>query len=353
MRYLNLAILASTALSQIAPELANSNNMARQLADYPVEAYICLDDNSEVGSPAALTQGSFLQVCIKIDDSVITENVLVEDILSFVVSQPDGPGTDAETITNAVADPLTDKVCRESGICNVRTQLLSKFFTETISGDLRVDGVAILAIGNASLMPSSAPTVAVRRLRAPIRGLLSGDDVTAYVAAQQMKAHSEFGLDVGINNDSGGQDSSGLTIVVATIFFVLAAGSGFVGFIWSIIRSRKEEPKDIVDRKSSNASVGTSPSQASVCSSPPSQNESHLPSRRTTTTTTTETSRLFLWFMYRKKPRGEDTGITEQNSSNVSVGTPPSQNYVYSSSSSQHVSHCGAKDQQLDCIYVD
>jgi hypothetical protein len=56
MRYLNLAVLASTALSQSAPESANSNDMARQLTGL-LEAYICLDDNSEVGNPGALAQG--------------------------------------------------------------------------------------------------------------------------------------------------------------------------------------------------------------------------------------------------------------------------------------------------------
>jgi hypothetical protein len=80
---------------------------------------------------------------------------------------------------------LTDKVCRESGICNVKTQLLSKLFTDINPGDLRVDGVAILAFGKASLMPSSAPTpvTVTRRLRAPISGLLTGDDVKAFMAA--------------------------------------------------------------------------------------------------------------------------------------------------------------------------
>jgi hypothetical protein len=61
---------------------------------------------------------------------LIAENILVEDSLTFVVSQPTSSASDSETITNAVADPLTDKVCRESGLCNVKTQLLSKFFTE-------------------------------------------------------------------------------------------------------------------------------------------------------------------------------------------------------------------------------
>jgi hypothetical protein len=54
--------------------------------DYPVKAHICLDGNIEVESPATLTQGSVLQVCVRIDDTVVTEGILVEDIFTFVVS---------------------------------------------------------------------------------------------------------------------------------------------------------------------------------------------------------------------------------------------------------------------------
>jgi hypothetical protein len=75
-----------------------------------VEAYICLDDNSEVENPALFTQGSTLQVCVKIDETVATDNVLAEDILIFVISQPDGTAADSESITNTVSDPLTQKV---------------------------------------------------------------------------------------------------------------------------------------------------------------------------------------------------------------------------------------------------
>jgi hypothetical protein len=151
-----------------------------------------LDENSEVESPAAFAQGSILQVCVKIDGDVVTENILVEDILIFVVFQPDGTATDSDTITNAFPDPLTDEVRRESGNYNVKTPLLSKFLSDTNPADLRVDGVAILASGKASLMPSSAPTssTVTRRLRAPIRGLLTGDDVKACMAAKQNRDDS-------------------------------------------------------------------------------------------------------------------------------------------------------------------
>jgi hypothetical protein len=128
---------------------------------------------------------SAASLSVGVRSALIAENILDEDILTFVVSQPTSSSSDSKTITSAVADPLTDKVCRESGICNVKTQLLSKFFTETIPSDLQVDGVAILVFGRLSIMPSSAPTTADRRLRAPIRGLLSGDDVKAFMAAQE------------------------------------------------------------------------------------------------------------------------------------------------------------------------
>jgi hypothetical protein len=291
-------LTANFTLSGISADRTSADSEAADLKlDYPVEAYICLDDNSEVETPAALAQGSFLQVCVRIDGTVSTENIIVEDILTFVVSQPDGSASASETITNAVADPLTDKLCLENGICNVKTQLLSKFFVDTNPGNLQVDGVAILAFGKASLMPSSAPSAfGERRLRAPIRGLLSGDDVKAFMAAQQMNNNrdesgvsvvsvvagssqrmlqgadqSEFGLDVGlvgINGDFGDESSSssggGSAIAVATVLIFLAAGCGLGFFFFR--RNRKE--KDMSDLHSSG---GTHPGHASVYSSSSSQ----------------------------------------------------------------------------------
>ena len=228
-----------------------------------------MDDNSEVASPAALTQGSFLQVCIKSDETVVTENVLVEDILLFVVSQPNGSATtDSPPIVNAQADPLTDKVCREGGICNVKTQLPSKFFTGINPADLRVDGIALLAFGKASQMPSSAPSATVRRLRAPIRGLITGDDVKAFMEAQrnmqeeassavamavpdsgrmlQAAAQSEFGLQVGLVGINGevkgeGEGSSSSPAVAAIAVLVVLAGCVGLFFFFRAKKSRKEE----------------------------------------------------------------------------------------------------------------
>jgi hypothetical protein len=320
-------LTANFTLTGIAAERTSADSEAADIKlDYPVEAYICEDNNTLVSSPAALAQGSFLQVCVRIDESVSTDNILVEDILTFVVSQPLNPSSSpSETITNSVADPLTDKVCRESGICNVKTQLLSKFFTQTSPSDLQIDGVAILAFGQASLMPSSAPTgpPVARRLRAvPIRGLITGDDVKAFMAAQQKKLdnnnndsdnnrdesgvsvvsvvtdtaqrmlqegenQSDFGLEVGlqgINGESGDQGSSsdgGSSIIVAAVVLILLAAGGCFAFVACTRRNRKEEPKDIVDHDSRNANVGTYDShQASVYSSSSSQQASHFDYRQ-------------------------------------------------------------------------
>jgi hypothetical protein len=312
-------LTANFTLTEISADRTSADSEAAN-ADlaYPVEAYICLDDNSEVTNPEALAQGSFLQVCVRIDDSVATENILVEDILTFVVSQPDSTTTNSETITNAVADPLTDKVCLESGICNVKTQLQSKFFTDINPGNLRVDGVAILAFGKASLMPSSAPTVgtpAIRRLRAPIRGLLTGDDVKAFMAAQQQQsknnevsvitdssvqrmlqdgaAQSEFGLEVGLQgingvpingqDDSSGGGNSAIGVAVV-VLILLASGCGF-GF-WFCTKRRNRKEEEIVVNKhrdqhgNAASSVGTYPSQRSVYSTSSDQYANHRSSAR-------------------------------------------------------------------------
>jgi hypothetical protein len=153
-------------------------------------------------------------------------------------------------------------------------------------------------------MPSSAPTDARRRLRVPIKGLLTGDDVKAFMAAQEQRQQdsndatsisvvadssqrrldeggdeSEFGLQVGlqgINGDSSSQDSSssgGSPIVVAVfILIMLAAGCGLGFFFFTRRGARKQEisvdkPHHHHHHHSSASSVGTYPSQGSVYTS--------------------------------------------------------------------------------------
>jgi hypothetical protein len=299
---INVDLTANFTLAAIDAERTGADNeQADAKLDYKVEAYICLDNNTEVFSPAALFQGSALQVCIKIDDTVVTDNILVEDILTFTISQPESTNSATSTpIANGVANPLTDKVCRESGICNVKTQLQSKFFTDTNPKNLKVDGVAVLAFGKASFMPSSAPSSApignIRRLRVPIRGLLTGDDVKAFLSAQQEQQNSralaagqsesaivsvvadssvsqrmlqaggtqsEFGLQVGLQGSNGdsnsgqgdGSDSgsgSGGNAIAAVIVLFLLSAAGLFYFLCAKKKRQQEKLEEVTMHHSGN-----------------------------------------------------------------------------------------------------
>jgi hypothetical protein len=128
-------------------------------------------------------------------------------MLTFVVSEPTDSATDSATITNTVTNPLTDKVCRDSGInsCPSSSPKPSRAtFMSIVSPSWRSK--------KRSLMPSSAPSSAVRRLRAPIHGLLTGVSVLYVVAdssqrlLQDVTAKFDFDLEVslqGIDGDSG------------------------------------------------------------------------------------------------------------------------------------------------------
>lgn len=139
-----------TANFKLASIATDRTTAASAELDYPVTAYFCGDDNV-ANDPDPLAPGSALQVCIKMDDSVTTEDVYVADILTLVVSQPRGPASSSTPIAETITDPLTAKDCTSShgdgGICIVKTQLPSKFFAQPSPADLQVNGVAILAFG--------------------------------------------------------------------------------------------------------------------------------------------------------------------------------------------------------------
>ena len=234
--------LASITTNRTAATEDNANANL----DYPVEAYYCQDNNGEVPG-SVLTQGSLLQFCVRMFENV-TADVYVEDIMEFTLSQPGSVPLTAPSrpIVNTQPDPLTEKLCIEMGICNIKHQLSSKWFAVPNPKALRVDGVAILAFGKASSMPSAAP--GNRRLRVPIRGLLSADQVKAMMERQleaeaaankQVAVYqpnrklqatdSPFGLDVNLQSPSeqpttkstqGGSNTAVIAIVVVIVLLV-------------------------------------------------------------------------------------------------------------------------------------
>jgi hypothetical protein len=171
--------------------------------DYPIHAYFC-DDTSVETPPSPYSQGSTLQVCVEIDDSVEAD-VYVDDILRFVVSQPLGPGTESVNIDGGVADPLTLKICRQGdgGICNVKTQLPSKFFVNQFPNDLQIDGMALLAFGIPT--PAARKLVRIRgTISAPVPELEEDQEVANQELARRLQEGGEnpFSMQVGLVSDA-------------------------------------------------------------------------------------------------------------------------------------------------------
>jgi hypothetical protein len=248
--------------------------------DYPVNAYFCNDGDVQVPGQL-LSQGSALQFCVKIDDSVL-DAVFVEDILEATISQPNANGrigaSASNIITGTVADSLTEKACRELGICNVKSQLLSKFFADADPLDLEVTGTALLSFGSASMMPSSSPVADTRRrLRVPITATINSKELKAIIDAQAGEAtgshfarsnnvaslgrglqddsaQSEFGLIVGlVNEDAGPSDTiendGGIdVIVIVGIVLVISLLSGCCLFFFCFTKKRNDK-EEKVDEK--------------------------------------------------------------------------------------------------------
>ena len=251
---------------------AATEDQANAALDYPVEAYYCQNDNSEVGSKP-LTQGDILQFCVKMYDNV-TADVFVEDIMEFTLSQPGGSAANSRPIVNKEADALTEKLCLEMGICNVKHQLSSKWFADPFPKSLRIDGVAILSFGKASAMPSAAP--GNRRLRVPIRGLLSANEISAmmsrhtearvdgsdednaaYQPVRQLQAASESPFDLQVSllpvdrseADKGSDSSMTTYLIIAVCAIALLVGCCILLCVFCI--NRKNKKKAIFEKEAS------------------------------------------------------------------------------------------------------
>jgi hypothetical protein len=237
--------LTSIATDRTAADQTNDNTNL----DYPVTAFICDANSAEVVSPAALTQGDTLRFCVHVDDTVTTQDVYVHDILSATLTQPTGAGSATQIITASTPSAISAKDCQYDGICNIQTQLLSKYFTVANPGPLQVDGIAILSFGAAATQPPN------RRLRVPIRGLISVEQVKAMIEARDLQqqtpdsANSPFSLEVPISATSDAQaeepasnNNTAIIIgVVVGVLLLLAIGTGIYCYCKSKARQAEKE----------------------------------------------------------------------------------------------------------------
>jgi hypothetical protein len=143
---INVDLTSNFTLTELVVDkrLASGDAVEAEL-DYGVEAYICLEDGSEVMEPPELGRGSALLFCVRTDANATTD-ILVADILSMTISQPGGTASGTSSIVNGVSDPLTDKVCEE-GICSLKTQLSSKFFARVVPDTIATESEGVSSGG--------------------------------------------------------------------------------------------------------------------------------------------------------------------------------------------------------------
>jgi len=239
---INVDLTAGFSLSTIdMGRYAMADIDASTTLAYPVIAYFCSDDNA-VDEPFAFSQGTTLQVCVAMEDSV-TEKVYVSDILTFIISQPDGVSSSSKASDQAIPDPLTTKLCGIDGICNVKSQLSSKFFgEETIPQDLLVEGVALLALGSE------------RRLgQAPVRSRLRHDPETSSARYLQSEPPTApFGLTVKLADNADTENSTSTIIYACAIASVTCVVALFMFCVYRMKCTAKEdseEKKNVVETK--------------------------------------------------------------------------------------------------------
>jgi hypothetical protein len=150
-----------TGLQQIRIE-AQQDTVSTKI-DYPVVVYHCDEANDKLAMKPNLAQGDTLQVCVELDSTVISANAYVVEVIAVDLHQAnmDQNVTHKNVVDEGIPDFFTSKLC-QGGICNIKTQLESSWFTDPIPGDINATGVAILAFG------SSGSGQGVRFLRTPI-----------------------------------------------------------------------------------------------------------------------------------------------------------------------------------------
>ena len=172
----------------------------------------------------------------------VSQDVYVRDILTVVVTQPNGPGTATTAVDTYVPNALTTKDCtsQADGQCNILTQLPSKYFVEEFPEDLRVSGTAVLAFG----------TVRNRVLHVPVsnlRVMAPAKEEEDRQLQQEGGSQSEFDLNAKLQGtpvatetgNDGGSDTILIVVCVAVGVIALAALS--CGWYYCAGSKRKQE----------------------------------------------------------------------------------------------------------------
>jgi hypothetical protein len=213
-------LTAGFNLTEIAVDRDNAEEASAAISlEYPVKAYFCDDASVQLPAPT-LSQGAVMQFCVEISENVTTTGVYVTDVLSVDLDQSsvgEFNSQHADIITGTVADWLTRKICTD-GICNIKTQLTSKWFIATDPASMDIGGTALLAFGSAERR---------RYLRVAFSGIGNDHDYQQQRKLQDLTDAetftdpledllSEFGLTVDFEGDSS-EDDNRLGVIIVCV----------------------------------------------------------------------------------------------------------------------------------------
>mmetsp|Transcript_24194 Transcript_24194/g.46058 ORF Transcript_24194/g.46058 Transcript_24194/m.46058 type:complete len:512 (-) Transcript_24194:863-2398(-) len=187
----------------------------------PMEVYFCDDNDVEIDQPT-FRQGSVLQICVRIADAASSQQVFVADVLSCSLNQL-LEGVYENVVDNTEPSALTTKRCR-IGVCNIKTQLSSKFFARGSPGPLIISGTALLALGvegQRSLKTSALlwPGVSERSLEE------NGSDKQVESAKEK---YEKFTIGVSLDRDTRNQPAATRIVKVSigvSVFLVVGCCS--------------------------------------------------------------------------------------------------------------------------------
>jgi hypothetical protein len=225
---------------------------------YNVLAYHCDDTNSRLNPDLQLWLDDFLQFCVEVDSLYEGETVHVMDVFSARFEQPYEDiirsNKSLTIVSESVPKNTTQKTCA-GGICNVKSQLGSKWFSDDTRQQINTIGVAVLAFA------SVADGTRQRFLRVPI-AFPPANGSENHRRLQKSAEFSSFGLltplasepsvppgPVTDSDATTGAGELGLFVIVSAV--VLCGCCTIFG--WRRRRHRKAEEKSEMGSANTNA----------------------------------------------------------------------------------------------------
>jgi len=135
--------------STIAVDRVDATDGGTDFINYEeeIEVFQCRDNYSEITTPVPLTQGDFLQLCVRTIDG---SKFGVHSIKELDVSQQDDTPIIFSYVDGFVDSPLTESMCKANvknttnAICKTKMQLLSSYFDLDNPVDLFANGTVKL-----------------------------------------------------------------------------------------------------------------------------------------------------------------------------------------------------------------